>query len=123
MFSVMVVPSLSQTTVGVAVGDHFQWVGTYSHVTDNPAGMVPAQVSLYAFWNETEYVNRTVTSISGTDVTFDATWHFTNGTADKTETLNWLTNRPPFLFSLFYYSPIIQTSIKTPKNVAFLFPT
>jgi hypothetical protein len=82
----MVVPSLAQDTVGVSVGDHFRWVGTYSHVTDNPNGTVPPQVSLYAFWNETEYVDRTVASISGTDVTFDTTWHFTNGTADKTET-------------------------------------
>lgn len=94
LLSAMTVPSLSQVTVGVSVGDTFTWVGTYTHETNDPSQMVPGQVSPYAFWNETDSMNATVTEISGTNVTFEKVWYYSNGT-DVTETeVQNITNTP-----------------------------
>jgi uncharacterized protein (UPF0333 family) len=82
LLSALAVPTLSQTDVGVQVDDHFMWVGTYTQVTTDPTLQTPGQLAIYATWNDTDHVNRTVTAISGVNVTFDTVWVYKNGTED-----------------------------------------
>ena len=85
MLCAMAVPALSQT-VGIEVGDRFTYEG-YAKLTEqvgNPIAKPDWFTSWTTPWNNTDQVNRTVTAISGTTITFSVTTTYDNGTAPVT---------------------------------------
>jgi hypothetical protein len=82
LLSAMTVPSLSQDlTAGVSVGDTFTYEGTWFHNVISGGTTVPNQLVDYQFWSETDSVTRTVIDVTGTMVTFENEYHFSNGTS------------------------------------------
>ena len=86
MLSAFAVPSYSQT-VGVAVGDWFVYEGSFT--TDPSTGSVATQLSYYTAWAGYESLNRTVTDINGTVITFEDVYTLTaGGNTTQTTVLN-----------------------------------
>ena len=82
LLSAMAVPSLSQDlTVGVSLGDTFTYEGTWFHDVASGGTTIPNQLVPYQYWNETDSITRTVTDITGTMVTFENEYQFSNGTS------------------------------------------
>lgn len=82
LLSAMTVPSLSQDlTAGVSVGDTFTYEGTWFHNVISGGTTVPNQLVDYQFWSESDSVTRTVIDVTGTMVTFENEYHFSNGTS------------------------------------------
>jgi len=66
--------------VGVTVGDWFR----YGDITGSMSSNDPSAIYPFIEFNETEWLLLSVEDISGTNITFQSTWHFTNGT-ERTE--------------------------------------
>jgi hypothetical protein len=82
LLSAMTVPSLSQDlTAGVSVGDTFTYEGTWFHDVISGGTTIPNQLVSYQYWNETDSVTRTVIDVTGTMVTFENEYQFSNGTS------------------------------------------
>ena len=62
--------------VGVSVSDWFK----FGEVTGNWSSDDPSAIFPSLEFNETEWMLMSVTDVSGTNVTFQSIWHFTNGT-------------------------------------------
>ena len=93
LLSAMAVPSLSQDlTVGVSLGDTFTYEGTWSHNVISGGTTIPNQLVTYQYWNETDSITRTVTDITGTMVTFENEYHFSNGTSATDTIVEDITN-------------------------------
>ncbi len=93
LLSAMAVPSLAQDlTVGVSVGDSFTYEGTWFHDVVSGGTTIPNQLVAYQFWNETDSVTRTVIDVTGTDVTFENEFHFSNGTSATNTTVEDVAN-------------------------------
>lgn len=87
LLSAMAVPAQSQTTVGVSVGDSFTYIGDYFHDADVGGSTIPNQLLPYVFWNATDSITRTVTDVTGTVITWETEYQFSNGsTATETGT-------------------------------------
>ena len=67
-------------TVGVTLGDWFK----YGDITGSWSSNDPDAVFPLLELNETEWMFMSVEDVAGTTITFQSTWHFTNGT-EKTE--------------------------------------
>ena len=91
MLSAMVVPALAQYDwdVGVQVGDWFLYEGTLEYWEDygNETLFPPAYLEYLQVYNETDWMNYTVTGITDNVVTFEVVYHWTNGT-ETTSTLD-----------------------------------
>jgi len=93
LLSAMAVPSLSQDlTVGVSLGDTFTYEGTWFHDIVSGGATIPNQLASYQYWNETDSITRTVTDITGTMVTFENEYHFSNGTSATDTIVEDITN-------------------------------
>lgn len=86
MLAALSVPSYSQT-VGVTVGDYFLYEPAYEETISGSGFNIPYQLSNFTFMDDVDSINRTVTAVSGTLVTFQEDWVFNNGTAPATTTL------------------------------------
>ena len=78
LLSAMVVTSVvaQPRVVGVNVGDWFKYrVITANWSSDDPNATFPLLE-----WNVTEWMLMSVEDVSGTNITFQSTWHLTNGT-------------------------------------------
>lgn len=84
--SAFAVPSYPQT-IGIAVDDWFVYEGIF---TINPStASVPAQLQAYQGWEGYDSLNRTVTAIDGTNITFEDVYTLTGGgTSTQTTVLN-----------------------------------
>jgi len=78
LLSAMVVTSVvaQPRVVGVNVGDWFK----YRAITGNWSSDDPNAIFPLLEWNETEWMMMSVEDVSGTNITFQSTWHLTNGT-------------------------------------------
>ncbi len=92
LLSAMAVPALSQTTVGVSVGNTFTYQGSWWHNVASGGTTIPNQLVDYQFWNETDSVTRTVTDVTGTNVTFENEYEFSNGSSGTDTIVEDLTN-------------------------------
>ena len=81
LLSAMTVPALSQYDwdVGVEVGDTFKYVGTL-HLWSGTASFPPLYLEFLQTYNESDWLEYTVTDIDAENVTFEVTTHWTNGT-------------------------------------------
>jgi hypothetical protein len=87
LLSAIVVPSFSQT-IGVAVDDVFSYVGRYSYESTSSDIMVPYQLADFEVWTEIKWINRTVTAIDGSNVTFEnAINYYANDTVGTNTTV------------------------------------
>lgn len=88
MLSAVVVPALAQYDwdIGVQVGDWFLYEGTLEYWNDygNETLFPPYALEYLVVYNETDWMNYTVTGITEVEgwdiVTFDVIYHWTNGT-------------------------------------------
>jgi len=80
LLSAMTVPALSpyDWEVGIEVGDTFKYVGTL-HSWSGTASFPPEYLEFLQTYNESDWLEYTVTDIEGEIVTFDVTTHWTNG--------------------------------------------
>ena len=87
LLSAMTVPSLSQATVGVNVGDWFLYDTAILNWTAGPdVPFPPDQYTGFLYtYNESEWERFTVTDITGNDVTFEVVTHWKNGTETTEE--------------------------------------
>jgi len=93
LLSAMAVPSLAQDlTVGVSLGDSFTYEGTWFHDVVSGGTTVPNQLVSYQYWNETDSITRTVADITGTMVTFENEYQFSNGTSATDSIVEDITN-------------------------------
>ena len=78
LLSAMVVTSVvaQPRVVGVNVGDWFK----YRAITANWSSDDPNATFPLLEWNVTEWMLMSVEDVSGTNITFQSTWHLTNGT-------------------------------------------
>ena len=79
LLSAMTVPALSQWDVGVEVGDTFKYVGTL-HLWSGTASFPPLFLEWLQTYNETDWLEYTVTDIEAEIVNFTVTTHWKNGT-------------------------------------------
>jgi hypothetical protein len=74
----LVVAALAQTrTIGVSVGNKFRYSSTVSWSSNDPSATPPSDLVNI---NDTEWVEITITAISGTNITGQGTRHYKNGT-------------------------------------------
>jgi len=66
--------------VGVEVGDTFKYVGTLHLWETENAEFPPMYLEFLQTYNESDWLEYTVTDIEAENVTFDVTTHWTNGT-------------------------------------------
>jgi len=64
--------------VGVSVGDWFK----YGDITVNWSSDDPNATSPHLVWNVTEWMSISVEDVSGTNITFQSTWRYINGTEE-----------------------------------------
>ena len=62
--------------VGVSVGEWFN----YGDITGSWSSNDPGAIFPFLEFNHTEWMRISVEDVSGTNITFQSTWHFTNGT-------------------------------------------
>lgn len=88
LLSAMAVPSMCQLTVGINVGDWFEYEGTLvSWVADSGVPFPPNEYALILEeYNTTDWFRYTVTDIVDDEVTFEILTHWSNGT-ETTSTL------------------------------------
>jgi hypothetical protein len=81
LLSAMTVPALSQDewTVGLSVGDSFKYKGTLV-LWEGNATFPPLGLEYMQTYNESDWIEWTVTDIEGLNVTCEVTTHWTNGT-------------------------------------------
>lgn len=81
LLSAMIVPALSQYDwdVGIEVGDSFKYVGTL-HFWEGTASFPPMYLEYLQTYNESDWIDYTVTAIEAENVTFEVTTHWKNGT-------------------------------------------
>lgn len=84
--SALSVPSYS-TTVGVTEDDYFTYVPTYNETISGSGFAIPYQLANFTYMSEVDSINRTVTDVTGTVVTFQEDWVFNNGSDPATLTL------------------------------------
>lgn len=78
LLALVVAASAQTRTVGVGVGNKFRFtLGTVSWISDDPSATPP---SALVDANNTQWVEVTITTISGTNVTGQVTRHYKNGT-------------------------------------------
>lgn len=81
LLSAMIVPSLSQDwTVGVSVGDTFKYAGTLVSWESDAVSFPPTYLEFLQTYNESDWMEYTVTGIDAENVTFEVTTHWKNGT-------------------------------------------
>ncbi|MHC3129682.1 MAG: hypothetical protein IBV52_06360 [Candidatus Bathyarchaeota archaeon] len=78
----MTVPALSQYDwdVGVEVDDTFRYVGTLVLWESDSVEFPPMYIEWLQTYNESDWMEYTVTDIEAENVTFEVTTHWTNGT-------------------------------------------
>jgi hypothetical protein len=87
------VPSFSQMTVGVSVDDTFRYEGVVTDfTTSDPSLEISMWMSFNLYFNETDYENRTVTDVTGTNITFAIATQYSNGTLDESELVENITS-------------------------------
>ena len=86
MLTALSVPSYPQT-VGVAEGDYFTYVPEYVAIYNGSGFTWPYQLSNFSYMADVESVNRTVTDVTGSVVTFEEDIAFNNGSATQTNTV------------------------------------
>jgi hypothetical protein len=80
LLSAMTATSLSQDlTVGVSVGDSFKYAGTLV-LWEGDTPFPPMFLEYLQTYNESDWIEYTVTGIEAENVTFEVTTHWTNGT-------------------------------------------
>ena len=111
LLSMSVAPVLSKSVVGVHVYDFFTYSFRVEQTTTSDGfRVVPAPLQVYLVWNETDSVTKTVTGVSGSNVTFDVQTVYRNGSlVMRTEVEN--VTRP----SVFY--PIIAANLNVNDSV------
>jgi hypothetical protein len=85
LLSAMTVPSLSQWTVGVKVGDWFLYESTLVEYEGEPFPPNEYMTFLQTY-NDSDWQKLTVTAVSGTTITFESVTHWKNG-SDTTTTI------------------------------------
>lgn len=72
LLSMSVAPVLSKSGVGVHVYDFFTYSFSVEQTTTSDGfRVVPIPLQVYLVWNETDSVTKTVTGVSGSNVTFE----------------------------------------------------
>jgi len=81
LLSAMAVPTLPQEwEVGVEIGDTFKYVGTLHLWESDAVEFPPMFLEWLQTYNESDWLEYTVTDIEAENVTFEVTTHWTNGT-------------------------------------------
>lgn len=81
LLSAMTVPALQYDwDVGVEVGDTFKYVGTLHLWETENVEFPPMYLEFLQTYNETDWLEYTVTAIEALNVTFEVTTHWKNGT-------------------------------------------
>jgi hypothetical protein len=99
LLSAMTVPALSQYDwdIGVQVGDSFKFVGTLlSWEESGGISFPPMGAEFLQTYNESNWMEYTITDIEALNVTYDVTTHWKNGTETvSTITENITSSSPP----------------------------
>jgi hypothetical protein len=77
VFALVMVASAQTRTVGVSVGNKFRYSVAASWSSDDPNGTAPSYVLDY---KNTEWLEASITAISGTNITANMTRHYWNNT-------------------------------------------
>ena len=99
LLSTMTVPSLAQYDwdVGIEVGDTFKYKGTLV-LWEGDASFPPTFFGFLQTWNESDWMEYTVTDIEELYVTFEVTTHWKNGTETvSTSEENMTSGESPFV--------------------------
>jgi hypothetical protein len=100
LLSAMTVPSLAQYDwdVGIDVGDTFKYEGTLVLWESDGASFPPMMMDFLQTWNESDWLEYTVTDIEELYVTFEVTTHWKNGTETvETKEDNMTSSLSPFV--------------------------
>ncbi len=111
---VVIQTSSNQTARGLHVGDVFTYNITADSILFTSDAVTPAYLSQY---NDTDYYQVSITSVSGSSIGFDTLWKFTNGTAlNNPESINLETGTNTGDFWAMYLPNLKVNAPLTPKG-------